>query len=246
MAKKKKKSNPKQNKHQQKKQQSNLPAILFFSISGVVIVAFLIFFAMNSDNNSTQNVANEEPLEYEFTYEGQPSIGDEDAPIKIAEFGDYSCSHCKDFHDVVYPEIKKDFIDTGKVQFFFINFPFIDDDSLNIAKGGEAVFAQNEDAFWEYHDLVYQQEQSEEQWATVDVLTQLVEENLPAVDAEQFKEDLENNAQISAVNEDLTIVKEAGITSTPTMFINGKEFKQWYDYKVVKEEIERLLESEGQ
>lgn len=246
MAKKKKKRNTTKNAQQQKKQQSNVPAILFFSISGVVIVAFLIFFAMNSGNDSTQNVANEEPLEYEFTYEGQPSIGDEDAPIKIAEFGDYSCSHCKDFHDVVYPEIKKDFIDTGKVQFFFINFPFIDDDSVNIAKGGEAVFAQNKDAFWDYHDLVYQQEQREEQWATNDVLTELVADNLPHIDADQFKEDLENNAQISAINEDLTIVKEAGITSTPTMFINGKEFKQWYDYKAVKEEIERLLENEEQ
>lgn len=248
MAKKRRKRNPKRhNQHQKKQQASNTSAILFFSISGVVIIALLVFFAMNSGkDNPAQQAETEEPLEYEFTYEGQPSIGDENAPIKIAEFGDYSCSHCKDFHDVIYPEIKKDFIDTGKVQFFFINFPFIDDDSVNIAKGGEAVLAQNEEAFWDYHDLVYEQEQSEEQWTTVDVLTELVTDNMPNIDADQFKEDLENNAQVSALNEDLTIVKEAGVTSTPTMFINGKEFKEWYDYKVVKEEIERLLENEEQ
>lgn len=243
MSKKKKKTNPKKNiQRKQKKQQSNLPAILFFSISGVVIIAFLIFFAMNSGSN--QNVVNEEPLEYEFTYEGQPSVGDKNAPIKIVEFGDYKCSHCKDFHEVVYPDIKKDFVDTGKVQLFFINYPFIDDDSLNIAKGGEAVLAQNEAAFWEYQDLVFKQPQGEQQWATNDALTKLVKENLPSIDAEKFKEDIEGNKQVAAVNEDITIAKEAGVTATPTMFINGKEFKQWYDYKVIKEEIERLLESE--
>ncbi len=240
---KKKKPNPKK-RQQGKKQQSNLPAILFFSISGVVIIAFLIFFALNSTNQEQAQVSNEEPLQYDFSYEGQPSIGDEDAPIKIVDIGDYKCSHCKDFHEIVYPDIKKDFIDTGKVQLFFVNFPFIDDDSLNLAKGGEAVFAQNEEAFWDYHDLVFQQEQGEAQWATVDALTKLVKDNLSSIDAEQFKEDIEGNAQTAAINEDLTIVNEAGVTSTPTIFINGVEFKEWYDYKVIKEEIERLLESE--
>lgn len=240
----KKKTNPRKNIQQkQKKQQSNLPAILFFSISGIAIIAFLIFIGMNS--NSNQNLANEDPLEYDFTYEGQPSIGDENAPIKIVEFGDYKCSHCKDLHEIVYPDIKKDFIDTGKVQLFFINYPFIDDDSVNIAKGGEAVFAQNEEAFWEYQDLVYKQPQSEQLWATNEALIKLVEENLPSIDIEQFKQDLEGNKQVAAVNEDITIAKDAGITATPTLFINGKEFPQWYDYKAVKEEIERLLESEG-
>lgn len=241
---KKKKPNPKK-RQQRKNQQSNVPAILFFSISGVVIIAFLIFFAINSTNQEQAQVGNDEPpLEYDFSYEGQPSIGDEDAPIKIVDIGDYKCSHCKDFHEIVYPDIKKDFIDTGKVQLFFINFPFIDDDSLNLAKGGEAVFAQNEEAFWDYHDLVFQQEQGETQWATVDALTELVKENLPSIDADQFKEDVEGNAQTAALNEDLMIVNEAGVTSTPTIFINGVEFKEWYDYKVIKEEIERLLESE--
>lgn len=244
MAKKKKKANKKQ-MLQKPKQQSNLPAILFFSISGVIIVAFLIFFAMNS-SNSTDNIANEEPLEYEFSYEGQPSLGDENAPVKMVEIGDYKCSYCKDFHDDIFPNIKKDFIDTGKVQFFFIHFPFIDEDSVNIAKGAEAVFAQNKEAFWEYHDLVFQQEYDEnEQWATVEALSELVEEHLPSLDAEKFRGDLENNAQIAAINEDLMMVNEAGVTSTPTIFINGKEFKKWHDYNALKEEIERLLESEA-
>lgn len=246
MSKKKKKTNPKKNIQQkQKKQQSNLPAILFFSISGVVIIAFLIFIGLNNSSNN-QNLASEEPLEYEFTYEGQPSVGDENAPIKIVEFGDYKCSHCKDFHEVVYPDIKKDFIDTGKVQFFFINYPFIDDDSVNIARGGEAVFAQNKEAFWEYQDVVFKQPQGEQQWATNEALVKLVEENVSSVDIDQFKQDLEGNTQVAAVNEDITIAKEAGVTATPTLFINGKEFQQWYDYKMIKEEIERLLESEGQ
>jgi len=149
---KKKKKNPKKTsaQRQKTKPQSNLPAIIFFSICGLVIATFFVFFALNSNK-----AANEEPKTYDFSYEGQPSVGDENAPIKMVEFGDYKCPACKDFQEKIFPEIKKDFIDNGQVQFFFINLPFIADDSITAAKAGEEVFSQNKEAFWDYHDAVY-------------------------------------------------------------------------------------------
>ena len=249
MAKKKNQKKKQQPSQQnQKKQQSNLPAILFFSISGIAIIGFLIFLMINSTGSNNQGTASQtEPLEFNATLEGQPSLGDENAPITIVEIGDYKCIHCKDFHQNIFSKLKKDFIDTGKVQFYFVNFPFIDEDSARLARGGETVFAQNPDAFWDYHDLVFQQEYEDgELWATEEAIVKLVEE-LSTVDAKKFKQEFEDNAYVSKVNEDLSLVKEAGVTSTPTVFINGKEFQQWYDYEEFKAEIERLLkDSEGQ
>lgn len=248
MAKKKNQKKKQQPSQQnQKKQQSNLPAILFFSISGIAIIGFLIFLMINNTGSNNQGTAETEPLEFNATLEGQPSLGDENAPIKIVEIGDYKCIHCKDFHQNIFSKLKQDFIDTGKVQFHFVNFPFIDEDSARLARGGETVFAQNPDAFWDYHNLVFEQKyQNGELWATEDAIVKLVEDKLPAVDAKKFKEEFEDNAYVSKVNEDLSIVKETGVTSTPTVFINGKEFQQWYDYEVFKAELERLLkDSEG-
>ena len=51
-------------------------------------------------------------------------IGEENAPITIIEYASMSCSHCADFHNDTLEELKKEFIDTGKVKFIFRDFPF--------------------------------------------------------------------------------------------------------------------------
>ena len=51
-------------------------------------------------------------------------IGDENAPITIIEYASMSCSHCADFHVNTLPQLKDEYIDTGKVKFVFRDFPF--------------------------------------------------------------------------------------------------------------------------
>ena len=51
-------------------------------------------------------------------------IGDENAPITIIEYASMSCSHCADFHTNTLPELKTEFIDTGKVRMVFRDYPF--------------------------------------------------------------------------------------------------------------------------
>src|SRR5262249_9747747 len=51
------------------------------------------------------------------------SLGDENAPVTIVEYASMTCPHCAAFHETVYPELKKRFIDTGKVRFIFREFP---------------------------------------------------------------------------------------------------------------------------
>jgi len=237
---KKKKKNPKKSSQQnRKKQPSNIPAIVFFSVCGVLIIAILIMFAVNP--NSDQETANS----YEFDYEGQPAIGDDDAPIKMVEFGDYKCPACKRFDETVFPQLQEEFIDSGKVQFFFINYPFIGDDSFTAAEVGEAVLSQDEDAFWSYHHLVYENQESEQKrWATMNRLRTLIEEHLPSIDVDQLESDMDNRTFQSAVEEDLAIVQNAGVTGTPTIFINGTEFADWSDYNAIRDELNRILEQD--
>lgn len=51
-------------------------------------------------------------------------LGNADAPVTIIEYASYTCSHCANFHNDVLPQIKKDFIDTGKAKIIFRDFPF--------------------------------------------------------------------------------------------------------------------------
>lgn len=222
------------------KQQSNLPAILFFSISGVVIITLLVVFAMNSLGSSSDA---ETENRYDFTYENQPSLGSEDAPVKIVEFGDYKCPSCKDFQEKIFTHIKQDYIDKGDVQFFYINYPFLAEDSVTAAQVGEAVYEQDEDAFWKYYELVYEHQGSQDtNWATVEFLTSLIADHLPEIDVDEIKRGVENKEFVSAVNQDIVIAGEANVNGTPTLFINGVEFTEWYSYDAVKAEIERLLD----
>jgi len=59
--------------------------------------------------------------DFEYT---ETILGDENAPVTIIEYASYTCPHCANFHKDVLPQIKKDFIDTGKVKLIFRDFPF--------------------------------------------------------------------------------------------------------------------------
>ena len=52
------------------------------------------------------------------------TIGDENAPITIIEYASMSCSHCADFHNNTLPDLKTEYIDTGKVRMVFRDYPF--------------------------------------------------------------------------------------------------------------------------
>jgi protein-disulfide isomerase len=54
---------------------------------------------------------------------GDQSLGKDDAPVTIIEYASMTCPHCAKFHEITYPELKKRYIDTGKVRFIFREFP---------------------------------------------------------------------------------------------------------------------------
>jgi hypothetical protein len=54
---------------------------------------------------------------------GDMSIGEEKAPVTIIEYASMTCPHCAAFHETTYQELKKKYVDTGKVRFIFREFP---------------------------------------------------------------------------------------------------------------------------
>jgi protein-disulfide isomerase len=178
----------------------------------------------------------------QFQYSRQPVIGDEKASIQIMEFGDFKCPTCKAFHDNVYPKLKKEYIDTGKVKMYFNNLAFLGPDSITAALAGEAIYKQNKEAFWKFYDLMYQRQQDEQKvWATESFLIDLVEKEFPEIDAKQFAADLKNKKYQNEVTQDAKEAEKYGITSVPDIYINGKQVANPTNYQEVKQAIEKEL-----
>ncbi|WP_219837454.1 thioredoxin domain-containing protein [Paenibacillus sp. R14(2021)] len=178
-----------------------------------------------------------------FDYAKLPVLGKQDAPIKIVEFGDYKCPSCQIFSQQIKPQLEKDYINTGKVGMYFMNFPFIGPDSTTAALAAQSVYHQNNDAFWKYYDVLYKNQQDEHtEWATPDYLVQLARNNDIPVDLDLLKKDIDEKTYDKEVSSHAATAVKAKVTSTPTLFINGKEFKgNFSDYPAIKAAIEDAL-----
>jgi protein-disulfide isomerase len=181
-------------------------------VCAVIVVAIIILAII---------LANQPKKGFPFDYSSQPTIGQASAPIKMVEFGDFKCPTCKQFATNIYPQLKKDFIDTGKVQLSFINFSFIKG-STPAAIAAESVYHQNKAAFWPYYDAIYKNQQAEDvDWATSDYLSNLAKTEKLPVDYDLLKKDIDDKVYEKDVTADNSIASSTNTNSTPTLFVNG-------------------------
>jgi len=88
-----------------------------------------------------------------FVLNGSPILGDPNAPITLVEFGDYQCHYCNVFFQSIEKEIIKNYVETGKVKIIFKDYNIIGPDSINASHGAHC--ANEQELFWEYHDILY-------------------------------------------------------------------------------------------
>ncbi|MGX1307675.1 protein-disulfide isomerase [Amorphus suaedae] len=145
-------------------------------------------------------------------------MGSEDAPVTIVEYASMTCPHCADFHETTLPQLKEKYIDTGKVRLVFREFPL---DPL-AAAGFMLARCRPADQYFDMVDLLFAKQR---QWAYAqDPVTALLNLAKQAgFTQESFEECLTNQELLDAVNEVKDKgVKDFGVTSTPTFFINGR------------------------
>jgi len=163
---------------------------------------------------------------------GHPSQGDADAPVVMIEYGDFQCTFCGRFAREVEPRLEEKYIESGTLRMEWRDFPYLGRESVNAALAARA--AQEQGKFWEYHDLLYENQSggfSEER------LIELARE--AGLDVERFEEDLASGRFESAVAEDFQEGQEMGITGTPTFVINGRVVAGLQPVEVFEEAIER-------
>jgi protein-disulfide isomerase len=179
---------------------------------------------------------------------GDMALGDPKAPVTIIEYASMTCPHCAHFSEATFPELKKRYIDTGKVRFIFREFPL---DQLAAAgfmlarcssetatqglaadkspgAGSSRYFALVETLFAQQHD-----------WVVQKPLEPLLTITKQAGFSEQsFNDCLKNQKVLDGIEEvRQRAVKKFNVQSTPTFFINGKK----YAGALSLEEMEKLI-----
>jgi protein-disulfide isomerase len=147
-------------------------------------------------------------------------LGNPDAPITIVEYASLTCPHCAHFENEVLPELKKKWIDSGKVKLILRDFP-LDEPALRAAMIARCA---PPDRFYAYIDTFFA---AQEKWVTArdyrEALARLVK--LGGMSKEEFDNCLKNTAlENKIVEERLVASKELEVNSTPTFFINGTKF----------------------
>jgi protein-disulfide isomerase len=147
---------------------------------------------------------------------GSPVLDNLDAPVTVVDFSDFQCSKCARFVKSTEPEIKVEYIDTGKVAFIFKHFPRLGDDSYSAALASEC--ADEQGKFWEYHDMLFQNQQGENSgWASREKLKEFASEI--GLDRQQFDSCLDEEKYKPIVERDLAMVKELDLSTTPSFLI---------------------------
>lgn len=211
-----------------------------------LLIVFLIVLSMFLIKNNAVQEKKSTVLNNTVKIEGQPTQGENSAPVSVVEFGDYKCPSCKQWGETVYPKLKKEFIDTGKVQFSYINVLFHGEESILAAKASESVYRQDKKAFWTFHKAIYDAqprvEQHDDPWVTEESLLRIAAKSVPDINREQLTSDLRNNADIlDEVSKDDALVKEHGVELTPTIVINGIKLDDPFDYDTISRVIEEQV-----
>jgi len=155
-----------------------------------------------------------------LTYEGQPSIGDANAPVTIALFEDFLCPHCAEFSDQVWPQIKRAYIDTGKARAVYFYFPVIDQVQSRVIGGlGQCVYLQSNDDFWNLEQILMRTQQQLMNTArAIDIAMQYA----PDLNRQQLQTCVDNGTGAKVVDKDNAMGRNLGVQGTPTVFVNGK------------------------
>ena len=174
----------------------------------------------------------------EFSEIKRITVGNKDAKITILAYESLTCSHCANFHANVYPELKRDYIDTGIAKIEFRHFP-LDLAALNASKISQC----KNDGKSEILNSLYL---NQSRWVKGQTIKDVNENLKKFLNSEQFGVDFDKcitNKDIEdfILNDRVEGVKKFKVNATPTIIINGKKFEESLNYKNLKKTLEKLI-----
>ena len=166
------------------------------------------------------------------------TVGNKDAKITIIAYESLTCSHCANFHINVYPELKRDYIDTGIAKIEFRHFP-LDIAALNASKISQC---KNDGKSEILNSLYFNQSK----WVKGQTVEDINENLKKFLKSETFDLDFKKcttnkNIEDFILNDRIEGVKKFKVNATPTIIINDEKFEKSLNYKNLKKTLEKLI-----
>ena len=149
------------------------------------------------------------------------TLGSDKAKVTMVEFTDFQCPFCKRSFEGTWPQIKKDYVDTGKVKVVVRDLPL--SFHPNAKPGALAArCAGDQGKYWEMHDKLFT---SQEEWTPLADATAKIKEYAKGLglNAASFNTCIDDKKYDSQIDAEVTLANKVGATGTPTFFVNGKQ-----------------------
>lgn len=151
------------------------------------------------------------PQRLPVSTDDDPALGPIDAPITIVEFSDFNCPYCRKFHLETFGPLLALYPD--QIRFVYRDFPITSAESSIASQAANCAGAQ--DAYWEFHDLLFSGDLGLSRDAYSGYASQL------GLDVEGLNACIDDGSQAAEVEADARAAAELGVNGTPTFFING-------------------------
>jgi protein-disulfide isomerase len=167
-----------------------------------------------------------------------PVLGDKNAKVTVVEFADFQCPFCEQWFTNVETPLIKDYVNTGKIKFAFRNYAFLGQESTWAAEA--AYCANDQGKFWDYHDYLYKHQGQENSGAFSKANLEQFAADL-GLNTTQFNSCLDSDKYATQVANDVKDGQTAGVTGTPTSFVDGQSVVGAQPYSAFKTLIDQEL-----
>lgn len=175
--------------------------------------------------------------------EGEPFIGDANAPVVMAYWFDYQCPYCRQEEENVFPELIKDYVDTGKVRIVFKDFQFLGPDSQAAGLAARAVWEVAPEKFRDWHKAMFDHQDDENAgWGKKEDIIALAK-TIPGIDAAKVEELMTSReADYNRVMQaDAAEGNVQGVGGTPSFLIGKQMIVGAQPYQSLKAAIDGVL-----
>ncbi len=178
-----------------------------------------VIAANNGNNAPAPQAPGDDGASVKVSIDDDPVLGDKNAKVTLIDFSDYECPFCKRHFTDTYPQLKKDYIDTGKVKMVFRDLPLsFHQNAPKEAEAAECARKQGGDSiYYKYHDQIFTKTTSNGTGLALDQLPIIAKEL--GLNVNQFQSCLDSGEFKAEVDKDIADAGKVGASGTPTFFI---------------------------